>query len=189
MVGSSWWRAHLKLLQSFNDNTHCKDGDGTSVLLWHDSWLDKPLIQKLPELHSFAKDNNQTLASILRNADIYEHFHTPLFAQAFSQFEGLLTFIEQNCNPEIQERWCLSSEKSKYSSMKMYLALIGGRKDHILFQWLWKCAGTIKHMIFFWLLHDRVNTRNLLKRKSMHLKCYECVFYNERFEETSLHLF
>lgn len=33
------------------------------------------------------------------------------------------------------------------------------------------------------------STRNLLKRKSMHLECYDCVFCNERSEETSLHLF
>jgi hypothetical protein len=43
--------------------------------------------------------------------------------------------------------------------------------------------------IFWILLHDRVNTRNLLKRKSMQLDCYECGFYNEGVEETLMHLF
>lgn len=59
-----------------------------------------------------------------------------------------------------------------------------------LFKWLWKYASKLGHKIFFWLLlHDRINTSNLLKRKSMHLDCYDCVFCNKKSEEITIDLF
>lgn len=51
-------------------------------------------------------------------------------------------------------------------------------------------ATRIKHKIFFWLLlHDKVITRNLLKRQTFCLKTYDCVYCNEEAEKTSMHLF
>ena len=49
---------------------------------------------------------------------------------------------------------------------------------------------TLRHKIFIWLLlHDRINTRNLLNRKSMHLTSYNCALCSDNTEETLLHLF
>src|SRR4051812_44792843 len=43
---------------------------------------------------------------------------------------------------------------------------------------------------FFWLLlHDRLNTRNLLKRKNFHLQAYSCVMLDCNLEEDISHLF
>ena len=66
-----------------------------------------------------------------------------------------------------------------------------GLEQHsFIFSILWKASNLLRHKIFFWLLlHDRVNTRNLLKRKSMFLSSYECALCNDKTEETSLHLF
>lgn len=48
----------------------------------------------------------------------------------------------------------------------------------------------LRYKIFFWLaLHDRLNTRNLLNRKSFYLPSYCCAMCNETQEETLLHLF
>jgi hypothetical protein len=44
--------------------------------------------------------------------------------------------------------------------------------------------------VFFWrLLHDRLNTRNLLRRKTFHLENYNCATLNCQQEETLQHLF
>uniref|UniRef100_A0A452ZZW6 Uncharacterized protein n=1 Tax=Aegilops tauschii subsp. strangulata TaxID=200361 RepID=A0A452ZZW6_AEGTS len=44
--------------------------------------------------------------------------------------------------------------------------------------------------MFFWmLLHDRVNTRNLLRRKTFVLEEYNCAVLNCQQEETLHHLF
>uniref|UniRef100_A0A8R7TS57 Reverse transcriptase zinc-binding domain-containing protein n=1 Tax=Triticum urartu TaxID=4572 RepID=A0A8R7TS57_TRIUA len=67
---------------------------------------------------------------------------------------------------------------------------VGQSNSHFIFSILWKASNLLGHKIFFWLLlHDRVNTRNLLKRKSMFLNLYECALCNDKTEETSLHLF
>lgn len=50
--------------------------------------------------------------------------------------------------------------------------------------------GLGKHKIFFWLLlRDRLNTRNLLRRKNKILEDYSCVLCTTNCEETSFHLF
>jgi hypothetical protein len=48
----------------------------------------------------------------------------------------------------------------------------------------------LRYKIFFWfVLHDRVNSRNLLHRKSFHLPSYNCELCHQHTEETALHLF
>ena len=43
--------------------------------------------------------------------------------------------------------------------------------------------------LFWRLLHDRLNTRNLLRRKTFHLDNYNCATLNCQQEETLQHLF
>lgn len=59
-----------------------------------------------------------------------------------------------------------------------------------IFPKIWKNATMLRYKIFFWLLlHDRVNSRNLLHRKSFHLPLYNCELCHSSTEETALHLF
>ena len=79
---------------------------------------------------------------------------------------------------------------SRFSSCKAYNILIGHTKASPLFTWLWASSNLGKHKFFFWLLiRDRLNTRNLLRRKNMHLDDYNCVMCNSGTEETCFHLF
>lgn len=72
----------------------------------------------------------------------------------------------------------------------MYHHLCPQQQEQQIYKWLWKSSCRLRHKIFFWLLlHDRVNTRNLLKRKSFTLESYNCVFCHEDTEETARHLF
>lgn len=58
------------------------------------------------------------------------------------------------------------------------------------FQWVWKSSCQPKHKVFFWmLLLDRVNTRNLLRRKTFYLESYNCALKSCQQEETVFHLF
>lgn len=66
---------------------------------------------------------------------------------------------------------------------------MGPHDTHLLFKDLWKATSRIRHKIFFWLLlHDRVSSRSLLKRKNFLLQSYECAICQDHVEETSLHL-
>lgn len=95
MIGSSWWKAHLKLLPDYKQLATCKAGNGRTTKLWFDTWVDKPLVQLFPELHSFANNDKVSLNMMINARDIFEHFHTPLSAEAFNQLNELHTFLQQ----------------------------------------------------------------------------------------------
>lgn len=110
-------------------------------------------------------------------------------SQAFEQFNQLQIELAGRQNSDLQDSWTYSWKVLNYSSMKMYKSLIGPSKTHHIFRTLWKCSSRPRHKFFLWLLlHDRVNTRNLLHRKSMHLDSYNCVLCSENVEETLSHL-
>jgi hypothetical protein len=97
---------------------------------------------------------------------------------------------EINWDLEANDSWSFSWGTADYSNKRAYNNLIGDEPASPLFTWLWGSGNLGKHKFFLWLLlHDRLNTRNLLRRKNMHLDDYTCVLCNLGHEETSLHLF
>ncbi|KAF8765281.1 hypothetical protein HU200_008735 [Digitaria exilis] len=55
---------------------------------------------------------------------------------------------------------------------------------------MWKSCCRGRHKFFFWLLlRDRLNTRNILRRKRRALEDYHCAFCSANTEETLFHLF
>lgn len=141
--------------------------------------------QKYPELFSFSTRKDISLQKTMEDQDLEEHFHRPLSTQAYSQFLQLQTDFK-NRQPQNQDDiWHLQENSPHFSSMKVYKNIIGPTKNHHIFKHLWHWAARLRHKIFFWLLlHDRVNTTNLLKRKSMHLQSYNYVLCYDNVEET-----
>ena len=79
---------------------------------------------------------------------------------------------------------------TNFSSSQAYKYLVGHHQVHNVYRWLWKCLCQPKYKVFFWLLiKDRLSTRNILRRKNMHLESYNCVLYLQNTEETCQHLF
>jgi hypothetical protein len=71
----------------------------------------------------------------------------------------------------------------------MYKILQGYTQASPLFKWLWGASNLSMHKFFFWLLlRDRLNTRNLLRRKNRFLEDYNCV-QEETLFQTLFHLF
>ena len=90
----------------------------------------------------------------------------------------------------MRDTWSYIWGNEFYSSIKACKVLIGYKITPPHFSWIWKSSCQPKHKIFFWqLLHDRVNTRNLLRRKNFELDDYNCVVRNCHQEETLHHLF
>jgi hypothetical protein len=56
MRGGFWWRSNLKILQSYKSIAKVKVKNGSTCLLWEDSWSDEIVKLKSPELYSFAKN-------------------------------------------------------------------------------------------------------------------------------------
>lgn len=118
-----------------------------------------------------------------------ENFHTPLSSQAYLQFMELQTTTQNVQLSGTYDKW-IYPWASDFSSIKMYKLLKQGVPAPPIFAKIWKNASMLKYKIFFWLLmHDRVNSRNLLHRKSFHLPSYNCALCHAHTEETSHHLF
>jgi hypothetical protein len=81
---------------------------------------------------------------------------------------------------------------AEYSSSKFYNLRYSNIQPPKPFIWIWssKCSNKIK--VFGWLiLMDRLNVRNILRRKKHKLKRkgYSCVLCPRNREETTFHLF
>jgi hypothetical protein len=120
------------------------------------------------------------------------NFRLPLSTQAARQLSDLLNFeLSRDWDENVIDIWKLPSNNRYFSSKKVYKALTQNVEEASpLFSWLWSSSNLGKHKFFFWLLlRDRLSTRNLLRRKNMHLDGYRCVLCSTGSKETSLHLF
>lgn len=62
-VGSQQWRDCCSILDDFRKMTICYPGIGDTMRLWKDRWADECLFSKFPQLFSYAKDKDITIAT------------------------------------------------------------------------------------------------------------------------------
>ena len=154
-----------------------------------DNWGHGITRHKFPELYSFATKDTLSIQEFLQQANISDNFFLPLSAQAHNQFTELQNTLDSLPPSNHGDKWTYPWGTS-YSSIKMYKELTKGQQAAPLFQKLWKNATMLRYKIFFWLLlHDRVNTRNMLQRRSFHLPSYNCALcqMNTFFGTVTLH--
>jgi hypothetical protein len=188
--GSFWWKDILKLLQKFKGMASVNVQNGKSCLFWDDLWLGKIPKMEFPELYSFSKKPNMTLAEAKLSQSLINSFNLPLSVEAYEQFLQLQEMVLNFTQTETEDTWSYIWRCNDFSSKKAYMQLAGSRQVHSIFRWLWKSSCQHNHKVFFWLLiQDRLSTRNILKRKHMFLQSYNCVLCNALLEETVEHLF
>ena len=78
-----------------------------------------------------------------------------------------------------------------YSASKYYNFYFKDVRAHQAYNWLWKSKATMKIKVFGWLLlSDRLNSRNMLKRRHYNIgNDYTCLLCKSNLEETVEHLF
>ena len=82
-------------------------------------------------------------------------------------------------SPTQHDVWSYIWGNSSFSLKKAYKVLIGTQAVSAQFNWLWGSSYQAKHKFFFWLLiHDRLNTRNLLARKNFQLHLMDVPHFN-----------
>jgi hypothetical protein len=131
--GSFWWRDILKSLDSYKNLTTLTIRNGSTCLLWFDSWIDDPLKQHFPELFSFAINPRISLAAASSYDDLHSLFHLPLSPKAYLQYLNL-TEIFQNLQLTAEcDIWSHNNGHTTFSSHKAYLHLVGHHNPHPAF--------------------------------------------------------
>lgn len=161
---------------SFLKIAKCKVHLGDTVTFWNDSWDLGNLKLQFARLCSFAKQGNISVAKFLvQNA--HQKFFTPLSEIAYGQLQVLSSLVLQlQADPNVVDSWSYSWNNSIFVVKKAYGFLKGTVPTSPVFRWMWQSQVAGKYKFFFWLLlKDRLNTRNLLRRKNMHLDENTCV--------------
>ena len=191
--GSFWWKDVLKLCDMFRGIAKCTFGDGSTVLFWSDLWNDNILESKFPRLYSFARNKNISVARFLSNNTLEAQFHLPLSEQAFQEFQSLQELIQDlQVDQNSKDSWEYIWGSKNYSSSKCYNFPYKNIQPPSPFLWIWNSKCCNKLRVFSWLLlMDRLNTRNILRRKKHKLQGnnYNCVLCSNNIEETAFHLF
>lgn len=140
-------------------------------------------------MQDFPKNKNITLQQAKSSQSLPDLFHLPLSVTAYDQLQSIADILD-SVHPSIDsDRWGYIWGPSFLPS-KAYKHLMGHCDVLPAFRWLWKSCCQNKHKVFFWLLlKDRLNTRELLRRKNMDLPSSACVFCQPDLEESVLLLF
>jgi hypothetical protein len=95
---------------------------------------------------------------------------------AAAQWNELVDLLHNILNLGISEdSWSYIWGTSTFTPKLAYKQLQGTCVAHPLFSWLWKSCGCGKHKFFGWLLFcDRLNTREILKRKKGARRVHMC---------------
>jgi hypothetical protein len=172
----------------------CAIGDGKSAYFWTDMrYEDECFHKKIHHLVSFAKNIDLSIHLVIHTKYLEDLFHLPLSQQGFQEFEQVknicATTLQRVQEGEI-DKWMYIWGNASFSPKRAYKVLIGYQPTIPHFSWLWKTSCQARHKFFFWLLLlDRLNTRDLLKRKNFNLQSYNCELPGCNEEETLEHLF
>jgi hypothetical protein len=171
----------------------CNLGDGKSALSWTDIWRDNCLQYQLAHLVTFAKSHTMKVQEVIHTEFLEDLFHLPMSQEAFVEFQHLENICHSasiKTQSGNKDEWTYIWGNNKFSTKNAYKAMIGSIIVPPHFNWLWKSSCQAKHKFFLWLLiHDRLNTRNLLRRKKIQLPSYLCVTAQCQQDETLVHLF
>ena len=91
----------------------------------------------------------------------------------------------------VNDQWSYLWGSENYSTSKYYKFCFSEIDPHESFSWLWKSKVTPKIKFFCWLLlSDRLNTRNMLRRRHYNVgTTFNCTMCSLGVEETVEHLF
>lgn len=189
-VDSFWWKDVMSLSPHFMKIASCSVQAGNTVSFWSDSWDLGILDLQFPQLASFAS-NRKISVKMFVIQDVYSNFQTPISPEASDQL-AQKNILLQNFMPEAtqEDQWTYIWGNPIFKSKRAYKALRGAAPSSPVFKWMWQSCCRGRHKFFFWLLlRDRLNTRNILRRKRKILDDYNCPLCAANTEETFFHLF
>jgi hypothetical protein len=90
----------------------------------------------------------------------------------------------------MNDDWSFPGKPGRYPTKKVYLAITKPPTAPAPYKWIWKSCCLPKQKFFFWVLvQDRLNTKELMRRKNFFVESKYCVLCDEQIEESMFHLF
>lgn len=145
--GLFWWRDILKLLHDFKSFSSAQVQNGSTCLFWSDSWIQQPLQLEYPELYSFARNKEISVARVWAIQDLSDLFHLPLSSEAFQQLQIMQSFKDHFPLTNSQDIWV--SQWGDFLVKRTYNFQLGHRHIPTVYKWLWECLYQPKHKVFF----------------------------------------
>lgn len=122
-----------------------------------------------------------------------DYFRIPMTRQAYNEFLELQNELSEMPPAALDENdsWVFIWGHQRYSSSKFYQYQFRSLQPHRSVTWIWKTKYVPKIKFFAWLLlNDRLNTRNILRRRKKFLEeGYSYVLCQDSVQETIEHLF
>ena len=189
--GSFWWKDIFSFIGDYRSISKCSIGHGSSVLFWKDFWNDSiTFSERFPRLYSYARDSDISVNEFAGN-DIRTCFALPLSQEAFQEYQEVEAImsevhISQAVNDKRTFVW-----GDKYTPSKFYRFLFEQIPKNEALNAIWNSKALPKLRVFVWLLMiDRLNTRDLMLRKSWHLDSGpNCILCQQDSLEDRDHLF
>lgn len=175
----------------FRGITRVSVNNGLSTLFWKDNWNNAVYAEKFPQAFSFASTEDVSVQTFLGTSSLQEAFSLPLSEQAYDELRMIQQEIrEVQLNPRGDD-WVCSWGASTFETAAYRRFCFQETTVHPAFRWLWKTKCVPKIKVFGWfLLMDRLNTRNMLKRRHYNIGTnLDCMLCDRRVEETLEHLF
>ena len=191
--GSFWWKDILRLHTQFRGVAICSPNKGDTISFWEDIINGSIHSNIFPRLLEFAKGPCVSLWKLRQADNLLNCFRIPMTREAYNEFLELQNFLSAlpSVDQDSKDAWHFIWGQQRYSSSKYYQYQFREVLPNRSIFWIWKTKCVPKIKFFTWLLlNDRLNTRNILKRRRKFLEegsnfalCYEGV------EETTNHLF
>lgn len=144
-----------------------------------------------PRAFSFATKEDMSVEDLLGSTTLDETFHLPLSPQALDEVHDLQE-ISMHLQPSTSPNdvWSYAWGKTEFKASDYYKFCFREADAHPTFSHLWKSHCIMRIKVFGWLLiHDRLNTRNMLKRRHFNIgDDHTCLLCGLQVEETVDHM-
>ncbi|XP_073367668.1 uncharacterized protein [Aegilops tauschii subsp. strangulata] len=171
--------------------TKVKIGAGDTALFWKDDWNNSILSETYPRAFSFTRDEDASTRKCLSITQLNQAFDLPLSVQAFDELRALQQNVITATMTDSKDAWICTWGSADFKTTAYYTFYFREMIAHDAYRWLWKTKCIPKIKVFGWfLLSDRLNTRNMLKRRHYNISNnLDCLLCGQHVEETVEHLF
>jgi hypothetical protein len=130
------------------------------------------------------------MEKVLDNDSIYNLFHLPLSTVAHQELHDLQNELNEITVIDQHDSWILQGSNATFSTKRIYRELIGTHDVPAAILDIWKTCNLPRQYFFAWLLMNmRLNTKDLMTRKSFFVEFKDSVLCDTCPEETIMHLF